>query len=171
MVKYITEVLKAINSDISLLQTTYKKNDTLQGSPLHVVFWCAFTSEGKFILPEGVPPYKESTEPLGMTPAQFISETKRFKNFCRTDLSSMKRESLFVQLLEAIHPEEANIMIAIKDQKLTDLYPNITRQAVADAGYIPQLSKEELKAEETEVKKSVRPRGKPSKSQGPQAAL
>lgn len=171
MAKYITEVLKEINDDPSLLQTTYKKNDTLQGSPLHVVFWCAFTSEGKFLLPEGLAPFKPSPEPMGMTPAQFISETKRFRNFCRTDLTPFKRESMFIQLLEGIHPEEAKIAIAIKDQKLTDLYPNITRQVVADAGYVPQLSKDELKAEEVEVKKSARPRGKPSKSQSPRAIL
>jgi hypothetical protein len=62
------------------------------------------------------------------------------------------------------HPNEAKIIIAIKDQKLTDLYPNITRKAVADAGFIPQLSSEELKEEIAEVKKPGRPRGRPSKS-------
>lgn len=171
MTKYVTEVLKEINDNPSLLQTTYKKNDTLQGSPLHVIFWCAFTAAGKFRLPEGTPPFKEAAEPIGMTPARFIAETKKFRNFCREDISSVRRETMFIQLLEGLHPEECKILIAIKDQKLTDLYPNITRQVVADAGYVPQLSKSELKAEEVEVKKSAGSRGRPRKSPSPRVVL
>ena len=75
---------------------------------------------------------------------------------------------LFVQLCEALHPQEAKILIAIKDQKLTSLYPNITREAVANAGFIPQLTKQEIKQEAVVVKESARPRGRPRKSVSPQ---
>jgi hypothetical protein len=40
-------------------------------------------------------------------------------------------------LLEGVHPEEAKVLIAIKDQKLTKLYPKITHKLVSDAGIIP----------------------------------
>lgn len=161
MAKYVTEVLKEINNDPSLLYSTYKMCG--DGGPLGLIFKHAFTAQGKFILPDGEPPYKKAPEPMGMTPAQFITETRKFYLFCRKDLKPIKRETLFVQMLESIHPDEAKILMAIKDQTLTKLYPNITRQVVADAGYIPQLTKEELKAEEQEVKKSGRPKGRPPK--------
>ncbi len=167
--KYITELLKEINDDPSLLQTTYKKVGN--GGPLAVFFRHAFTAQGKFLLPEGEPPFRPNPNPIGMTPAIFQQEINKLYVFCRADLKPAKRETIFVQLLEAVHPSEAKIILAIKDQSLTKLYPNITRKVVADAGFIPPLSAEELKAEEAEVKKSAGPRAKSRKSESPQPAL
>lgn len=149
--KYVNEVLKEINDDISLFETTYKKNG--DGGPLGVIFKHAFMAEHKFLLPEGEPPYRATSEPQGMTPANFIQEVRKFYVFTSTNVSASRRETLFIQMLEGIHPIEAKILIAIKDQKLTDLYPNITREAVANAGFIPQATLEQVKAEEAEVKK------------------
>jgi hypothetical protein len=39
--------------------------------------------------------------------------------------------------LEGVHPEEAKILIAVKDQKLNKMYPKITHKLVSDAGIIP----------------------------------
>lgn len=166
MAKYITEVLKEINDNVDLFSSTYKKVG--DGGPLGSLFKHAFTAEGKFLLPEGTPPFKADAAPMGMSPARFITEIRKFYLFCRKDLTPMKRETMFVQLCEAVHPDEAKILIAVKDQALTDLYPNITRQVVAAAGFIPQLSVEEQKQEVQEVKKSARPRGRPRKSPSPQ---
>lgn len=168
MAKYITEVLKEINDDVSLFQTTYKKYG--DGGPMTILFKHAFTAEGKFLLPDGEPPYKKAAEPMGMTPANFIQETRKLYVFCRRDLSASKRETSFIQLLENVHPEEAKILIAIKDQTLTKMYPNITRSVVAAAGFIPALTPEQAKLEVTEVKKSGRSRGRPRKSESPQPA-
>lgn len=167
--KYITEVLKEINDDPSLLQTTYRKVGS--GGPMAVLFKHAFTAQGKFILPEGEPPFRPNPNPIGMTQAIFQQEVNKFYVFCRADLTPAKRETIFVQLLEAIHPTEAKVLIAIKDQNLTKLYPNITRKLVADAGFIPPLTPEELKAEDAQVKKSAGPRAKSRKSENPQPAL
>lgn len=166
MAKYITEVLKEINDNPDLLKTTYKKQG--DGGPLGLLFLHAFTARGKFLLPEGVPPFKADSAPMGMSPARFITEIRKFYIFCRQDLPNLKRETMFVQLCEGVHPEEAKILIAIKDQKLTSLYPNITRALVAEAGYIPPLTKEEQVQEDQQVKKSGRPRGRPRKSESPQ---
>lgn len=167
--KYITELLKEINDDPSLLQTTYRKVGN--GGPLGVLFKHAFTSEGKFILPSDEPPYRPNANPIGMTQAIFQQEINKFYVFCRTDLKSTKRETIFIQLLEAIHPTEAKVLLAIKDQNLTKLYPNLTRKVITEAGFIPVLTEDQLKAEETEVKKSVGQRAKLRKSATPQPAL
>jgi len=164
--KYVTEVLEEINKDVGLFQTTYKKHGN--GGPLGKLFKHAFTAEGKFLLPEGAPPFRPDPAPQGVGHVNFMAEIRKFDLFCRKDLTPNKREVLFIQLLEAMHPKEAELVIAIKDQKLTDLYPNITRKVVAEAGFIPPLSPEEMKEEVAEVKKPGRPRGRPSKSQVPQ---
>lgn len=165
--KFITEVFKEINDDPSLLTTTYRKVGN--GGPMAILFKHAFTAEGKFLLPEGDPPFKPNVNPIGMTPAIFQQEIQKWYVFCRKDISNTKRETMFVQLLEAMHPSEAKILLAIKDQQLTKLYPKITRKLAAEAGFIPPLTPEELKAEEAEVKKSVKPKGRPRKSEDPQS--
>lgn len=136
MAKYITEVLKEINDDPSLFQTTYKKQG--DGGPLSRIFAHAFLPDWKFILPEGEPPYKLSAEPLGMTPSHMLAEVRRFYIMCDRNISPLKREQIFVQMLESMHPSEAKVLLAIKEQTLNKMYPNITHKLVADAGFIPQ---------------------------------
>lgn len=135
MTKYITEVLKELNDNVSLLNTTYKR--TNNNSVLGMLFEYAYMPENKFVLPTGTPPFKPHTSPLGMTPAIFIQEIRKFDIFTRKDLTNFKREMLFVQLLENLHPQEAKILLAIKDQTLNELYPNLTYDVLAKAGYLP----------------------------------
>jgi len=132
--KYITEVLQEINDDPSLLTTTYKKVG--EGGPLRILFDHAFTTSSRVLLPDGSPPFKKRAEPLGMTPSHMMMEIKRFYVLCRTDLESTKRERVFIGMLESMHPHEAKIMLAIKEQQLTKLYPNITFDLIAEAGFI-----------------------------------
>lgn len=164
MAQYITEVFKEINTNPELLQTKYACRG--DGGPLGIIFFHAFVPQGKFLLPDDVPPFKKAAEPMGMTPARFITETRKFYVFCRTDLRPFKRESLFIQLLEGIHPEEANILLAIKNQTLTKLYPNITAAAVTAGGY--RISQPEVAPATEDVKPVARGRGRPRKNPLPQ---
>ena len=51
-------------------------------------------------------------------------------------MQQLKKENLWIQVLEGLHPEEAAILDLIKDKKLTDRY-KITKQNVIDA--FPEL--------------------------------
>ena len=110
---------------------------------LKVIFAHSFLPDYKMDLPEGEPPFTPAAEPMGMTPTNMFSEARRMYVFNRTDLSAMKRESLFISLLEGVHPDEAKVLIAMKDQKLTKMYPKITHKLVSDAGIIPAPVKKE----------------------------
>jgi hypothetical protein len=66
--------------------------------------------------------------------------------FTRKDLTAIKRESLFISLLEGVHPDEAKVLVAMKDQKLHKMYPKITHKLVSDAGIIPAPAAKEKKA-------------------------
>ena len=133
--KYIPELLEDINKDPKLLEEN--KNSAV----LKLIFEHAFIPEKKFILPEGNPPFKEDAAPLGMSPANLMMEVKKLYVFCREDLTPIRRETLFINLLENIHPSEAKLLLAVKDQKLTKLYKKITRKLVEDAGFIPKIEK------------------------------
>jgi hypothetical protein len=131
MKQYLTEMLKEINDTPSTIDKF--KDDFL----LKVILAHNFLPDYKFLLPEGEPPYKPAAQPMGMTETNLRVEAKKMMVFTRKDLKPLKRETMFVGLLEHIHPEEAQIMIAIKDQKLQKLYPKITWKLASDAGIIP----------------------------------
>jgi hypothetical protein len=38
--------------------------------------------------------------------------------------------------LESVHPSEAKLILAVKDQKLHKLYKKVTRKLVEEAGFI-----------------------------------
>lgn len=130
MQKYLTEQLVEINDNPELLK------QRVGDSSFTVLFKHAFNPEFKFLLPEGEPPFKKDAAPIGMTYGNLRQELRTFYVFCRADLKPAKRESLFIQLLENIHPTEAELIVAVKDQELTKLYPNITHQLVFDNGFV-----------------------------------
>jgi hypothetical protein len=128
---FLPEILEEINKDPKLLTTKFRGN-----SALRIVFEYAFLPEKKFLLPEDEPPYRPDAAPIGMSPAILTQELRRFYVFLRKDLKSIKREALFISLLESVHPSEAELILAIKDQKLHKKYKKITRKVVETAGFI-----------------------------------
>ena len=66
-------------------------------------------------------------------------EYKNFYNFIKggnDSLKSLRRESMFINMLTGLHPLEAEILILVKDKKLSDKY-KITQAVVAKA--FPQI--------------------------------
>jgi hypothetical protein len=47
-------------------------------------------------------------------------------------LTSLRRESMFIEMLQGLHPLDAEIMCLVKDKKLQSKY-NITRDIISDA--------------------------------------
>lgn len=135
MAKFLTEVLHDINKDPNLIEK-YKDDAALK-----FIFEYAFDPSKKFDLPAGDPPYKEDAAPIGMNPANLRMETKKFYVFQRKDISALRREQLFIGLLENVHPEEAKLLLAIKDQKLNKLYPKITRKLLEAVDILPKTVK------------------------------
>ena len=96
----------------------------------------------KFALPPGEPPFKES-EVLDQE-NMLYGEIRRFYLFLEggnPDLSDLRRETLFIQLLESIDPDDARLLCAVKDKKMP--YKGITEKLVRDAfpGLLPEKSK------------------------------
>jgi hypothetical protein len=147
--KLITELLEDINADTSKIEQ-YKTNGALK-----LLFEHAFNPEKKFNLPDGDPPFKADAAPIGMSPGNLHMEMRKLYIFCREDLTSLRRETLFIQLLENIHPSETKVVLAVKDQKLTKLYPKITHKLVYEAGMVSVEPATKVKP----AKKSVAPAG------------
>jgi len=63
-------------------------------------------------------------------------EFKRFYNFIKggnDSLAPLRRETMFIQILEGLHPIEAEILCLIKDKKLETKYNKITKDLVSEA--------------------------------------
>ena len=72
--------------------------------------------------------------------ASIRKEYTKFYNFLKggnDKLNSLRRETMFINILEGLHPLEAEILILVKDKKLTDKY-KITKE-IASAAY-PQIT-------------------------------
>jgi hypothetical protein len=126
----IKDILSDANKDITSL-VKYVNNGVIRP-----VFEHAFLPEKKFILPEGIPPYKSQLGPSIQLTGSFYMETRRFYVYCRDDLKPLKRETMFISCLESLSDEEAKILIAIKEQTLDILYPNITLEKLQGIGYL-----------------------------------
>jgi len=62
-------------------------------------------------------------------------ESKNFYHFVRGGndaMSNIRRETMFINILQGLHPLEAEIVVLAKDKKLSDKY-KITREVVAEA--------------------------------------
>ena len=67
--------------------------------------------------------------------ASIRKEFQKFYNFIKggnDGLSGIRRETMFINILTGLHPLEAEILIMIKDKKLTDKY-KITKEIVSEA--------------------------------------
>ena len=90
------------------------------------------------LLPEGSVPYKQNENPLGTDHSSLRIEQRNLYVFVKGGndaLSTIRRETIFIQMLEGLHPKEADIVIAVKDKSLEDLYDvsfEIVEQAYPD---------------------------------------
>ena len=87
------------------------------------------------VLPEGPVPYKENEVPVGTDHTSLRREWKNLYHFVKGGndrLSAIRRETMFVQMLEGLHPEEAKIVCLVKDKDLESKY-KITYDMVQQA--------------------------------------
>jgi hypothetical protein len=89
-------------------------------------------------LPKGAPPYKKNE--YTDQQSNLYREARRLYLFLKDgnpNLTPVKREMLFIQLLETIDPEDAEILIAAKDKKFPKSI-NIKMVNQAFPGLIPE---------------------------------
>lgn len=85
------------------------KHDTV---PLRIVIRLIYDTKIEFLLPDAPPPWKKNSLPD--TDTMLYREARRLRIFVRgggyDDLNQVKRESLFINLLEDINNEDAELL-------------------------------------------------------------
>jgi len=90
------------------------------------------------LLPQGEVPYQPNESPLGVDHSSLRRDYKNLYNFVKggnDSLSKIRRETIFIQILESLHPNEADVLVLVKDKKLSDKYDitlDVVKQAYPD---------------------------------------
>ena len=91
------------------------------------------------LMPEGDVPYTPNDAPVGTDHTRLEHESKGLYRFFKggAKLPSLRRESMFVQLLEGLSAEEAELLCLVKDGQMNKKYKRITKAVVSEA--FPQI--------------------------------
>ena len=118
-----------------------KKVEILQqyeNDALKTIFIWNFDETVISVLPSGEVPFKKNEVPVGTDHTSLRREYKHLYNFVKggnDGLSGLRRETMFIQMLEGLHPEEAEILCLCKDKRLGDKYKityDVVKQAFPD---------------------------------------
>lgn len=100
--------------------------------PLNYLLSLNFNKTVSLQLPEGTPPHKrnEADHPDLFSPLS--AHIGRLKNCMSkvTNVPKLKKERIFIEMMEIINPAEGDILVACKDRALNELYPKITADLV-----------------------------------------
>ncbi len=102
-----------------------------ESKPLKEILKYAFHPDIKFALPPGKPPYKTIGSPEEYNPTYLYPNIRKFYLYIEgghDGLTQLRREQLFIQMLESLHPKEAEVVIQVKDKKLN--YRGLTYKLV-----------------------------------------
>jgi len=108
------------------------KNDS-QG--LRQLLKAAFDPKITFDIPEGTPPYMANEAPAGTDHTSLLDESRKLYLFIKggSTIPKIKKEALFIQMLEALHKDDAEALLNIKDKKLNLVYKGLTENVVKEA--------------------------------------
>lgn len=127
----ISEVLKRADAikDVEKRKQFLLEHDS---PAIHAIFKAAYDPKIKFLLPEGPAPYKPSD--FDDLEGRLYTEMRKMYLFVEgghPGLTKVKREQLFIDLLESVDPQDAALLVSIKDKKLP--YKHITQAFVRKA--------------------------------------
>ena len=130
----ISEILTKVNNakDKPKKVAVLRENDS---QPLRQILKGAFDPKIKWDLPEGPPPYSENDAPAGTEHTTLYTEARRLYYFVdgAATLSKTKKETMFIQMLESLHADDAKVLIAVKEKTLNKVYKGLTAECVKEA--------------------------------------
>lgn len=133
----VSEVLKKasdLDNDNSRVQLLHQYNS----HALREILRFAFDPRIEWDLPAGTPPFKYCVfdDQEGML-ANSMKRMYLFLKGGNPNIKPLKREKMFLDVLEALTPSDADLLVAVKDKKMP--YTNITADLVNKAfpGLLP----------------------------------
>ena len=88
------------------------------------------------VVPEGVVPYNPNEVPIGTDHTSLRREWKNLYHFVHggnPKLTPLRRETMFIQMLEGLHQDEAKVLLGMKNKSLNKMYKGLTESVVKEA--------------------------------------
>jgi hypothetical protein len=134
----ISEVLQKVSNAKTKAEKIKLLND-YNSAALRAILIANYDESVISMLPEGEVPFEANDAPKGTEHTVLEKEYRKLYLFFKGGSSSLKqsqRENLFIQMLEGLHEEEAQVLILVKDKALGKKY-KLTRACVEEA--FPQI--------------------------------
>lgn len=141
----IFEILKATNSIKSRagqLEELRKHSDNMA---LRFILQGAYDDRISSYLPEGAPPFEHFVATADKIPATLNYQEKLIFNFFKFTLGSkepiLKQERAFIELLESVDSEDADVLIRMKDKTVHEKYKRLTKSLIKEflAPWVPDF--------------------------------
>ena len=131
----LSEVLQKVHNAKTKAQKIkiLKENDS---PALRSICKWSFDPAIESALPEGSPPYVPNEAPEGTEHTSLSTEHAKLYHYIKggnDPLQNTRREMMFVQLLEGLHQNEAELLINTKDKKLHQVYKGFSSAVVKEA--------------------------------------
>ena len=116
--------LVTILADVAKAKNKKEKKEVLlkhgNNGALKEILKYTYDPNIKFLLPPGDPPYKSVVDETE-NPTYLYGLVRKLYLFVEggnLNLKAQRREYLFIELLESVHPKEAELLLQMKDKKL-----------------------------------------------------
>ena len=131
---FMTEILEVVHKQRSKAKKVEVLKHYRDDALTALLIW-NFDPSVVSALPDGPVPYKPNEVPEGTDHTSLRREWKNLYHFIKggnDGLNGLRRESMFVQMLEGLHPREADLVCLVKDKELTKKY-KVTHEMVKEA--------------------------------------
>ena len=131
---FVHEILEYVGKQKSKVAKVQALKEHRNDALVSILIW-NFDQTVVSMIPEGDVPFKPNESPLGTDHTSLRREQRNLYHFVKggnDTLNGIRRETMFIQMLEGLHPNEARIIILAKDGRLDEEYA-ITYDQVAEA--------------------------------------
>ena len=131
---FMSEILELASKQRSVAKKVEVLQEYSTDALKAILIW-NFDDTAVSMVPEGEVPYEKNDVPIGTDHTSLRKEWKNLYHFVQggnNTLSPIRRETMFIQMLEGLHPDEADILCLVKDGRLSEKY-KLTKEVVGKA--------------------------------------
>ena len=132
-------LISEILDKVSKLKTKKEKVAWLKqnnSDGLRMVIKSSFDPKIKWLLPEGDVPFNRNDAPEGTEHTDLHMESRKLYHFIEGgnfDITQNKRENLFIQILEGLQENDADVLVSAKDKSLHRKFKGLSDNVVKEA--------------------------------------
>ena len=131
---FVHEILEYVGKQKSKIAKVEALKEHRNDALVSILIW-NFDETVLSLIPEGDVPFTPNDSPLGTDHTSLRRESRNLYHFVKggnDSLNNIRRETMFIQMLEGLHPDEARIIILAKDKRLSNEYA-VTYDQVKEA--------------------------------------